>query len=295
MLSTDLVVSFGRSLNDCAKTSGHGQRRLAWVGPGVLTDNAYGAAPWPPARFMDEGGKGVASAHVDDRNKRVPPPPLPPPSLHHFQQQQLQQSSLHHQQQYKIYQQYRMRQQQQPSQKYPAEVIAAANAAAVVANSAALPSKLQHPLLQQSFPSSASSSLSITNNNGVVNGTAAAISAPYVDAADRSDSGLGSSRTLNSGDERSGSHSSAFSGSDELHAAAPSPLNDQHTALPQSAFNTAPVWRDPNMMQVCVQYPDREGFFSHLSKRLRERCCFNGRQQLLGSYRVFIGALDLNT
>lgn len=282
MLSTDLVVSFGRSLNDYAKTSGHGQRRLAWVGPGVLTDNAYGAAPWPPARFMDEGGggKGVASANVDDRNKRVPPPPpppLPPPPLHHFQQQQLQQSSLHHQQQYKIYQQYRMRQQQQPSQKYPAEVIAAANAAAVVANSAALPSKLQHPLLQQSFPSS------ITNNNGVVNGTAAAISAPYVDAADRSDSGLGSSRTLNSGDERSGSHSSAFSGSDELHAAAPSPLNDQHTTLPQSAFNTTPVWRDPNMMQViCVQYPDGEGFFSHFTKRLQERRCFDGRQQLLG-------------
>lgn len=229
-------LSQGKVHADRVKTSGHGQP-LAWVGPDVLVDNAYGTArSWAPPRFMDDGlsggGRSDIGAIGKSPNKKIPPP------LHNFQQQQQQQLHHHQQQQHQQkYQHFRRR-------HYPAAVaVGVPSTNSVLSNStASFPSKLL-----QSISSSSSSSTSSLLSSSSSNVSAMTAAAPYAEA-DRSDSGISSSRTLNSGDERSGSHSSAFSGSDD-HTAATSPLNDQHVTQP---FNNVPVWRDPNMIQVRI-------------------------------------------
>ncbi|XP_050529543.1 uncharacterized protein LOC126899059 isoform X2 [Daktulosphaira vitifoliae] len=122
---------------------------------------------------------------------------------------------------------HQIQQQQQQQQQAAATAAAAAAAAQQYLTVAAAAAAANAAVLQQHSSSS---------YNGEVQ--------------DRSDSGLSSSRTLNSSDERSGSHSSAFSGSDD-HGAATSPLNEQQS------FNNVRIWRDPSLLQHPVDGPIR--------------------------------------
>ncbi|XP_050439133.1 uncharacterized protein LOC126844775 isoform X2 [Adelges cooleyi] len=167
------------------------------------------------------------------------------------------QSSYQQQQQQQMHKQQQQQQQQQHDQAAAAVVAAATQQylSAVAVNASALQQQHQLQQLQQQQHQLHQQ---LQQQHHKHQQQQQQQPSAYNTEVDRSDSGLSSSRS----DERSGSHSSAFSGSDD-HGAATSPLGGE-----QQPFNSGRLWRDPNLLQHPVDGPSRHADSVHHQAQL---------------------------